>query len=127
MYAGGKMKNTDTACCNVIHEEVVKDVLDKMPENKTFQRSADFFKVLGDETRTKIIWALDQNEMCVCDIAAVLGMTNSAISHQLSTLKMAHLVTSRRDGKVIYYSLADEHVKHMLESGIEHTTHAEFY
>lgn len=121
------MKNSENICCNIIHEDVVKDVLSKMPDSTTFQRSADFFKVLGDETRTKIIWTLDQNEMCVCDIATVLGMTKSAISHQLSTLKMAHLVKSRRDGKVIYYSLADEHVKHMLESGIDHTTHAEYY
>lgn len=118
------MKNTLETCnCNVIHEDVVKDVLSKMPESTTFQKSSDFFKVLGDETRTKIIWVLDQHEMCVCDIASVLGMTKSAISHQLATLKAARLVKNRRSGKIVYYSLADEHVRLMLESSIEHTNH----
>ena len=117
-------KSEDANCsCNIIHEDVVNEVLGKMPENAIFQKSSDYFKVLGDETRTKIIWALDQHEMCVCDIATVLGMTKSAISHQLSTLKKANLVKNRRDGKVVYYSLADDHVKLMLESSIEHTTH----
>ena len=116
----GKAEETN---CNIIHKDVVDEVLAKMPKNATFQKSSDFFKVLGDETRTKIIWALDQHEMCVCDIASVLGMTKSAISHQLATLKKARLVKNRREGKVIYYSLADDHVKLMLESGIEHTTH----
>lgn len=116
------MKNTIETCnCNVIHEDIVKDVLSKMPEGSTFQKSSDFFKVLGDETRTKIIWVLDQHEMCVCDIATVLGMTKSAISHQLATLKAARLVKNRRSGKIVYYSLADDHVRLMLESSIEHT------
>ena len=115
-------RDEDATCnCNIIHEDVVRDVIKMMPEASTFQKSSDFFKVLGDETRTKIIWALDQHEMCVCDIASVLGMTKSAISHQLSTLKKARLVKNRREGKVVYYSLADDHVKLMLESSIEHT------
>ncbi len=117
------MERTEEIGCNIIHADVVQEVLAKMPDNPTFQKSSDFFKVLGDETRTKIIWALDQHEMCVCDIASVLGMTKSAISHQLATLKKARLVKNRREGKVIYYSLADNHVKLMLESGIEHTIH----
>ncbi len=111
--------------CNIIHKEVVEEILANMPKNSTFQKTSGFFKVLGDETRTKILWALNQHEMCVCDIATVLGMTKSAISHQLATLKKAHLVKNRREGKIIYYSLDDDHVKLMLESGMEHTAHEE--
>lgn len=117
------MGKSEESQCNIIHKDVVEEVLGKMLHNTTFQKSSAFFKVLGDETRTKILWALNQHEMCVCDIASVLGMTKSAISHQLATLKKAQLVKNRREGKVVYYSLDDDHVKLMLESGIEHTTH----
>jgi len=105
----------------VIHEETVEKVCSLMPAAGVFQRTAEFFKALSDETRTKIIWMLDQSEMCVCDLAAALGMTPSAISHQLSTLRKANLVTYRRAGKEVFYSLADGHVRAMLESGMEHT------
>ena len=120
---GETMGKSDETDCNIIHKDVVDEVLKKMPNTLMFQKSSDFFKVLGDETRTKILWVLDQHEMCVCDIASVLGMTKSAISHQLATLKKAHLVRNRREGKVIYYSLDDDHVRLMLESGFEHITH----
>jgi ArsR family transcriptional regulator len=83
---------------------------------------AELFKVFGDSTRIKILWALDEDEMCVCDIAYLLNMTQSAISHQLRVLKQAHLVKSRREGKVVYYSLADEHVKLILDQGLIHIT-----
>ncbi|HAF60363.1 MAG TPA: transcriptional regulator, partial [Clostridiales bacterium UBA9856] len=83
---------------------------------------AELFKVFGDSTRIKILWALDEDEMCVCDIAYLLNMTQSAISHQLRVLKQAHLVKSRREGKVVYYSLADDHVKLILDQGLIHTT-----
>ena len=106
--------------CSVIHHEVVDRVSSEMLEEEKFQRVSSYFKLLGDPTRIKIIWALYQHEMCVCDISCVLGMTKSAVSHQLSTLRPGGLVTCRRDGKTVYYSLQDEHVRHMLESGLSH-------
>ena len=81
---------------------------------------ADFFKVLGDSTRARIMWALDESEMCVCDLAVLLNMTKSAISHQLRSLRQANLVKYRREGKVVFYSLADDHVKQIFEKGLEH-------
>ena len=81
------------------------------------------FKVFGDPTRIKILWALNVHELCVLDICEVLGMTKSAVSHQLSTLKEAKLVRARREGKEVYYSLDDEHVKEIFETGIIHVTH----
>ena len=108
--------------CNVIHEDVVAKVREKMPEEEILYDLAELFKVFGDSTRIKILWALDEDEMCVCDIAYLLNMTQSAISHQLRVLKQAHLVKNRREGKVVYYSLADEHVKLILDQGLIHTT-----
>lgn len=108
--------------CNVIHEDVVAKVRGKMPEEEILYDLAELFKVFGDTTRIKILWALDEDEMCVCDIAYLLNMTQSAISHQLRVLKQAHLVKSRREGKVVYYSLADEHVKLILDQGLIHIT-----
>ena len=93
----------------------------KMPSAETFVQAAEFFKALSDGTRIRIIWALDQHELCVCDLASMLEMSVSAISHQLSTLRKASLVKFRRDGKEVFYSLSDGHVRSMLESGIEHT------
>lgn len=107
--------------CSVLHEDVVKHVLASFPDEHNFEVAASFFKVLGDPTRTKIIWCLDQNEMCVCDIAATLGMTKSAISHQLAKLKAVNMVTSKRQGKEVIYSLSDDHIKSMLEAGMEHS------
>ncbi len=106
--------------CDVIHADVVEKVRDKMPNENDLYDLSDFFKVLGDSTRVKIIWALDQDEMCVCDIAVLLNMTKSAISHQLKTLRQADLVKFRREGKVIYYSLKDDHVREIFETGMEH-------
>lgn len=106
--------------CDVIHAEVVEEVKKKMPKEDDLYDLSDFFKVLGDSTRVKIIWALDEKEMCVCDIAVLLNMTKSAISHQLKTLKQANLVKFRREGKVVYYSLKDDHVKDIFEKGMEH-------
>jgi DNA-binding transcriptional ArsR family regulator len=108
--------------CNVIHEDVVAKVRDKMPEEEILYDLAELFKVFGDSTRIKILWALEEDEMCVCDIAYLLNMTQSAISHQLRVLKQAHLVKNRREGKVVYYSLADDHVKLILDQGLIHTT-----
>jgi ArsR family transcriptional regulator len=106
--------------CEIIHEDIVNKVRERMPEEETFYDLGDLFKVFGDSTRVKILWALDEAEMCVCDIAALLGMTQSAISHQLRVLKQAKLVRNRKDGKVVYYSLDDEHVRLIFDQGLAH-------
>ena len=118
------MSTNEFMCdCNIIHQDVVDSTLKKMPKQNLFDNLAEFFKIIGDPTRTKILFALDQNEMCVCDIANVLGMTKSSISHQLATLKKSGIVKSRRDGKEVYYTLDDEHIKQVFEVGIEHIEH----
>ena len=109
--------------CDIIHEDVVKDTLNKMPNQDMFNRLAEFFKILGDTTRAKILFALDQNEMCVCDIANVLSMSKSSISHQLGTLRRSGIVRCRKEGKEVYYTLDDDHVKGLFELGIEHIEH----
>jgi ArsR family transcriptional regulator len=106
--------------CDVIHADVVDEVRQRMPNEADLYDLSDFFKIFGDSTRVKIIWALDEKELCVCDIAVLLNMTKSAISHQLKTLKQANLVKFRREGKVVYYSLKDDHVKDIFEKGMEH-------
>ena len=106
--------------CEVIHEDVVKRVKGKMPEEETLYDLAELFKVFGDSTRIRILWALDEAEMCVCDIASLLNMTQSAISHQLRVLKQAKLVKNRKEGKVVYYSLDDEHVRAIIDQGLVH-------
>ena len=114
-------KNDFDRCdCSVIHEEIVNMVRSKMPLEENLYDLAELFKVFGDTTRIKILWALDEAEMCVCDIAALLGMTQSAISHQLRILKQVRLVKNRKDGKVVYYSLDDAHVKQIFEQGLVH-------
>ncbi len=110
----------ESCSCTIIHEDVVNKVREHMPQEETLYDLADIFKVLGDSTRVKILSALFQAEMCVCDIAALLGMTQSAISHQLRVLKQARLVKYRKDGKVVYYSLEDEHVKSIFDQGLVH-------
>lgn len=106
--------------CDVIHQDVVDKVKDKMPEEETLYDLAELFKVFGDSTRIKILWALNEAEMCVCDIAYLLSMTQSAISHQLRVLKQANLVKNRKEGKVVYYSLDDDHVKRIFDQGLIH-------
>ncbi|AWI06295.1 ArsR/SmtB family transcription factor [Clostridium drakei] len=114
-------KNNIEVCnCNVIHENVINEVKKSIPEEEKLYDLAEFFKVYGDTTRIKIICALFQAEMCVCDIAALFSMTQSAISHQLRVLKQARLVKFRKEGKVVYYSLDDEHVKHIFDQGLLH-------
>ncbi|MCX6347559.1 MAG: metalloregulator ArsR/SmtB family transcription factor, partial [Actinobacteria bacterium] len=105
---------------NVIHEDIIKKVSNLMPDDKKLYELSELFKVLGDTTRVKIIYALFESEMCVCDISALFNMNQSAISHQLRTLKQARLVKFRRDGKVVYYSLDDEHVKLLFDYGLIH-------
>ena len=91
-----------------------------LPDEDTLFSLAELFKVFGDSTRIRILYVLFEAEVCVCDLAKLLGMTQSAVSHQLRILKQAHLVKSRRDGKTIFYSLADDHVRTLLEQGTEH-------
>lgn len=117
------MKIADMCDCNVIHEDVVENVKSKMLDNEFITEISTFFKILGDNTRVKILFALDHNEMCVCDIANVLNMTKSSISHQLSYLKDLNIVKSRKSGKEVYYSLDDEHVKEVFEVVISHIEH----
>lgn len=109
-------------CCEEtqIHEELLKIVNEKMPEETEIFDLAELFKVFGDSTRLRILFVLFEAEVCVCDLAQTLSMTQSAISHQLKILKQSHLVKSRREGKSIFYSLADDHVKIMIEAGKEH-------
>ena len=113
------MKKETLVCeCTVIHQEVIDKI--KLPEEELLYDLGDFFKILGDSTRIKILIALFQSEMCVCDIAALLGMTQSAISHQLRVLKQGRLVKHRKEGKVVYYSLDDDHIKHIVDQGLTH-------
>ena len=109
-------------CCEV-HKECVDCVRTKMLNDNIFMNLSELFKVFGDQTRIKILYALFTRELCVCDIAEVLGMTQSSISHQLRVLKAARLVKYRKDGKVVYYSLDDEHVREIFNSGLEHIEH----
>lgn len=110
----------DRCDCSTIHEEVVNDVREHMPDEDTLLDLADIFKVFSDSTRVKILCALFRAEMCVCDIAVLLGATKSSISHQLRILKQSKLVKYRKDGRVVYYSLADEHVKCIFDQGLIH-------
>lgn len=115
------VKELDINCdCEVIHADIVDKVRLVMPDEGELYDLSDFFKVLGDSTRAKIMWALDESEMCVCDLAVLLNMTKSAISHQLKSLKAANLVKYRKEGKVVFYSLTDDHVKEIFEKGLEH-------
>jgi len=108
---------------NCIHEDVVNRVKKNLPDDEILSEAANFFKVFGDKTRIKILSALLDSEMCVCDIACLLEMSQSAISHQLRVLKSNNLVKNRKEGKVVYYSLEDEHVKAILDQGIVHIRH----
>lgn len=110
----------DKCDCTIIHEDVVRKVRGQMPDEEDLLDLADLFKVFGDSTRVKILCALFEAELCVCDIAALLGMTKSAISHQLRVLKQSKLIKNRRDGKVVYYSLDDEHVQNIFCQGLTH-------
>ena len=114
-------KNHIEACkCNTIHQENVDKVLEAMPEEEVLYDLAELFKVFGDCTRIRILAALIESEMCVCDLAVALTATQSAISHQLRVLKQANLVKHRRQGKVVYYSLSDNHIKSIFDQGLVH-------
>ena len=106
--------------CNVIHEDAVNDVLSKMPNENIFCRLAFLFKLIGDTTRCRILFALDQREMCVCDLSNVLNMTKSSVSHQLATLRRSGIVKCRKSGKEVYYTLDDDHIFKLFEIGLVH-------
>ena len=115
------MKSEQYSCdCEVIHEDVVGRVRSAMPDGGNFYELANLYKMFADYTRVKILWALSCEPMCVCDLAVLLGMTKSAISHQLKSLRLANLVKYEKQGKVVYYSLSDSHVKDIFEKGFEH-------
>lgn len=102
------------------HGEIIQAVRPDMPQDEKLYDLAELFKIFGDSTRIRILYVLFEAEMCVCDIAEVLGMTQSAISHQLRLLKQAKLVKNRREGKTVYYALADDHVRTIIFQGMEH-------
>jgi len=112
-----------TCECNIIHQEVVAQAKADMLNIKEVAAISGIFKILGDPTRVKLVWALNHREMCVCDLAATLQMTKSAISHQLKTMKDLNIVKSRREGKNIFYSLDDQHVTDIIELAKIHTSH----
>ena len=110
----------DVCEINIIHQDTVNKVKAVIPNDELIYDLAELFKVFADSTRMKIIYALMENELCVCDIAAIVGTTQSAISHQLRILKQSKLVKYRKDGKVVYYSLDDEHISQIVKKGREH-------
>ena len=110
-------KNTD---CTTYNAQIVEKTLKNMPKNEQLDNVSNFFKVMSDLTRIRILWALELSNMCVCDLSVVLDMTKSAISHQLKILKEAKLVKSEKKGKHVFYELDDEHIKTVLEMAMEH-------
>ncbi|PID26893.1 MAG: transcriptional regulator [Candidatus Cloacimonadota bacterium] len=114
------MTKIETCETIAIHKDIVEERRAKMPKDEYLHNLADFFKIFGDGTRVRILWALNEKELCVCDIAALLEMSQSAISHQLRVLKHSRLVKNRREGKVIFYSLLDDHITKILNMGMEH-------
>lgn len=116
------MEITPTPCCleETVHEDAVATVRAQLPPDELLYDLAELFKIFGDSTRIKILYALLERELCVCDIAKLMDVTQSAVSHQLRVLKASKLVKFRREGKTVYYSLADEHVIRILSQGMEH-------
>ena len=111
---------TEQCECNIVHSSVVERVSAEMPEEETLYNLAELFKVFGDSTRTRIISALFVAELCVCDIASLLNMTKSAVSHQLRILRQTKIVKNRKSGKEVYYSLDDGHIAEIFKTALEH-------
>lgn len=116
------MENKKENMCEFedIHEKTIIKIKEKMPDDEELYSLADLYKVFGDSTRIKILYVLFEAPMCVCHIAKILGMTTSAISHQLKVLKNSKLVSFKKQGKTVIYSLADDHVKKIIDNGLEH-------
>jgi len=114
------MKEKIFTDCDVIHQEIVDEVIPQMPLREQIVELAELYKMLSEPTRLKIMWALKGHEMCVCDLAVLLNMTKSAVSHQLKLLRMSNLIDHRKEGKVVFYFLADQYLVSFLEAGLEH-------
>ena len=114
------MTENEFCSCEIIHQDTVREVAAGLCARDEYVALASLFKLFGDGTRVKILHALELHEMCVCDLAALLGVTKSAVSHQLRVLKQSKLVKFRREGKTIFYSLADDHVRTIIGMGMEH-------
>jgi len=113
-------KNSDMCAAVIIHEDVVSRVRKSMPDGQFFYELSNLYKMFADGTRLKILWALSREPVCVCDLAALLGMTTSSVSHQLKSLRLANLVKYEKQGKLVYYSLVDCHAREIFEMGFEH-------
>ena len=111
----------ETCITKGIHRKIIRSVNRNMPDPVALYELADLFKLFGDSTRLGILWALSESEMCVCDLCALLKMKQPAVSHQLKNLKQSRIVKARRDGKIVYYSLEDAHIRRLLNLGMEHT------
>ena len=115
------MKKEENTCdCEVIHEDIVARVRENMPSGDDFYILANFYKLLADKTRVRILWALSRETMCVCDLAVLLGMTKSAISHQLKSLRLANFVKYDKRGREVYYSLSDAHIRDVFQNAFDH-------
>ena len=114
------MNNTPKCKITVVNQDLVDKINEEMPKEETLYDLAEIFKVFGDSTRIKILYSLFKNEMCVCDLATIVGVSQSAISHQLRLLKQNKLVKYRKNGKVVYYALDDEHIKNIFNAGLAH-------
>lgn len=112
--------SVETCAVKGIHPHTIDSVRTKLPEQVALYQLADLFKLFGDSTRISILWALSESEMCVCDLCALLKMKQPAVSHQLKNLKQSRVVKARREGKIVYYSLDDEHIRRLLNLGMEH-------
>jgi DNA-binding transcriptional ArsR family regulator len=112
--------SVETCVTRGIHQNIIRSVQQKLPDQVALYELADLFKLFGDSTRISILWALSESEMCVCDLCALLKMKQPAVSHQLKNLKQSRIVKARREGKVIYYSLDDEHIRDLLNLGMNH-------
>lgn len=113
-------KSAPSCECEELHREIIEKKKREMPELSTLYDLSDFFKIFGDSTRMSILFAIDGEPMCVCDIAETLGMTKSAVSHQLKILRQSDLITYRKAGKNVFYTLADDHVRDIIEKALEH-------
>ena len=121
IYRRSSLSNLKDLCdCRVIHEDKVNRAREASLSAEITENICQTFKALGDNTRLKILWALAKQEMCVCDLAAMLDVSESAVSHQLRLLRTLRLVTNRRQGTILYYSLADDHVSQLIQVALEH-------
>ena len=122
MAAEARITNNaiETCITEGIHRDTIRTVNKNMPDPVALYELADLFKLFGDSTRIGILWALSESELCVCDLCALLKMKQPAVSHQLKNLKQSRVVKARRDGKIVYYSLDDEHIRRLLNLGMEH-------